>query len=416
MTAPPPPLYLYDDAVARLFEPFALTRPAGELRAGAELARRRWERALGTRAAGFVGAAHLAGFEEFDAPPAAGAELPAGAVVANARCAVRLAAADPSADVWRCGGRVAAVRLRAPLAADRLAGGALPLDALAADALAGGAGRAADLDGWWVDAVWDYVAHLQTMLADDVAVLGAECDAAEHDAAVVGGHPVYVERGATVEPYVVFDATAGPVLVRRGATVHAFTRVVGPCFVGEGSTVTADKISGCSIGEVSRVHGEVSATIVLGHANKAHDGFVGHSYLGRWANLGAGTTTSNLKNTYGTVALWTPAGVRDTGLQFLGTLLGDHARTGIGLRLTTGSVVGAGANVYDRMPPKFTPPFGWGGGAPYDAYDVERFVRVAARAMQRRGVALGAGPEAVLRAAHARSAEWRGAAAGGGDA
>ncbi len=406
MTAPYPPLYLYDDAVARRFEPFALTRPAGELRAGAELVRRRWERALGTRAAGFVGAEHLATFEEFDAPPAAAGALPAGAVVANARCAVRLAPADAGADVWRCGGRVAAVRLREPLPVARLAGGDVALDALAGD------GRAADADGWWMDAVWDYVAHLQPMLADDVAVLGAECDAVEHGAAVVGGaHPVYVERGATVEPYVVFDASAGPVLVRRGATVHAFTRVVGPCFVGEGSTVTADRISGCSIGEVSRVHGEISASIVLGHANKSHDGFVGHSYLGRWANLGAGTTTSNLKNTYGTVALWTPEGVRDTGLQFLGTLLGDHAKTGIGLRLTTGSVVGAGANVYDRMPPKFTPPFSWGGGEPYGAYDVERFVRVAARAMQRRGVALAPGAERVLRAAHAL-----GAPPGGDDA
>ena len=68
---------------------------------------------------------------------------------------------------------------------------------------------------------------------------------------------------------------------------------------------------------------------------KGHEGFVGHSYLGRWVNLGAGTTTSNLKNTYGSVALWTPDGVRDTGLQFLGTLFGDHAKTGIGLTLTT---------------------------------------------------------------------------------
>ena len=63
-------------------------------------------------------------------------------------------------------------------------------------------------------------------------------------------------------------------------------------------------------------------------------------------NLGAGTITSNLKNTYGTVALWTPSGVRDTGMQFLGTLFGDHVKTGIGLRLTTGTVLGAGANVY----------------------------------------------------------------------
>jgi hypothetical protein len=173
----------------------------------------------------------------------------------------------------------------------------------------------------------------------------------------------------------------------------------------------ADRISGCSIGEVARVHGEISSSIVLGHANKSHDGFVGHSYIGRWANLGAMTTTSNLKNTYGTVAMWTPEGARDTGLQFLGTLFGDHAKTGIGLPLTTGAVVGAGANVYDGMPPKFTPPFSWGAGAPYDVYDADRFVRVAARAMQRRGVALTAGAERVLRAAHARADRWRGAGA-----
>jgi UDP-N-acetylglucosamine diphosphorylase/glucosamine-1-phosphate N-acetyltransferase len=327
--------------------------------------------------------------------------LPSGAVLANARCAVRLAAADPDAGAWTCGGRVAAVRLREPLALARLRDGAFALDALAAG------GAAAAVDGWWMDAVWDYIGHLQPMLADDVAVLGPACEVQPHGAAVLGGHAVYVERGATVEPYVVFDAAAGPVLVRRGATVAAFTRVVGPCYVGEGATVTADRVSGCSIGEVSRVHGEISASIVLGHANKSHDGFVGHSYLGRWANLGAGTTTSNLKNTYGTVALWTPDGVADTGLQFLGTLLGDHARTGIGLRLTTGSVLGAGANVYDQMPPKFTPPFSWGGGPPYDVYDVERFVRVAARAMERRAVPLTPGAEAVLRAAHARSRAWR---------
>ena len=85
------------------------------------------------------------------------------------------------------------------------------------------------------------------------------------------------------------------------------------------------------------MHGELSNSILIGHANKGHDGFVGHSILGRWVNLGAGTITSNLKNTYGTVQLWTPDGVRETGLQFLGTLFGDHAKTGIGLRLTTGT-------------------------------------------------------------------------------
>ena len=77
-------------------------------------------------------------------------------------------------------------------------------------------------------------------------------------------------------------------------------------------------------------------------------------------NLGAGTITSNLKNTYGTVQLWTPAGMRDTGASKLGSLFGDHAKTGIGMRLTTGTVIGAGANVFGAaMPPKYVPPFSW---------------------------------------------------------
>jgi len=154
------------------------------------------------------------------------------------------------------------------------------------------------------------------------------------------------------------------------------------------------------------VHGEISATVVLGHANKAHDGFVGHSYLGRWVNLGAGTTTSNLKNTYGTVALWTPAGLRNTGLQFLGTLVGDHAKTGIGMRLTTGTVIGAGANVYgSEMPPKAVPPFAWGAGEPYAVYAPDKFLAVAERAMARRQVPLGDRARRQLAAAHER--RWR---------
>ena len=147
-------------------------------------------------------------------------------------------------------------------------------------------------------------------------------------------------------------------------------------------------------------------TVVFGHANKSHEGFVGHSYLGRWVNLGAGTTTSNLKNTYGTVALWTPDGIRDTGLQFLGTLFGDHAKTGIGLRLTTGSVVGAGANVYGgAMPGKYVPPFSWGEGSSLGAYRLEKFLDVAERAMARREVPLTPGGRALLSAAYRRSHE-----------
>ena len=136
---------------------------------------------------------------------------------------------------------------------------------------------------------------------------------------------------------------------------------------------------------------------MIGQANKAHDGFVGHSVIGRWANLGAGTITSNLKNSYGDVAMWTAAGQRETGMQFLGTMLGDHAKTGIGTRLTTGCVIGAGANVFGSvMPPKFVPPFAWGDSPPYQTFALEKFLEVAERVMSRRRVALGGGMRALL--------------------
>jgi UDP-N-acetylglucosamine diphosphorylase/glucosamine-1-phosphate N-acetyltransferase len=214
---------------------------------------------------------------------------------------------------------------------------------------------------------------------------------------VIGDHPLFIEEGAVVEPSVCFDVSAGPVLLRRDSHVQAFTRLVGPLYVGVSSLVSSDKIAASSIGDVCKVHGELSNTIFIGHANKGHDGFVGHSILGRWVNLGAGTITSNLKNTYGPVSLWTPEGIRDSGMQFLGTLFGDHAKTGIGLRLTTGCVLGAGANVFgSAMPPKVVSPFSWGEADALSDYRLDKFLEVAERMMARRHVPLTAGARVQL--------------------
>ena len=405
-------LVLYDDAIARAFEPFALTRPVSELRAGTELLRRRWERALGVRATAFLGATHLVDFEELDAPPAAQGELARGTVLANARCAAELSSGMESsadAEVWTCAGRVAAVRLTRAVHVDELRSGELTLDTFA-DL---GHRRVVELNGWWIDDVWDLIRHLQPMLASDIQAWRQELDtapASERGAAVLGDGRACVEAGATIEPYVVFDTTNGPILVRRGATVSAFTRLVGPCYVGPDALIGGGRIALCAIGEHARMHGEMSLAVVLGHSNKAHEGFVGHSYLGRWVNLGASTVTSNLKNTYGSVALWTPSGLRDTGMQFLGTLFGDHAKTAIGTRLTTGSVIGAGANVFGAaMTPKVVRPFAWGTEGTPTYYDADRFIRVAERVMGRRNVTLGDGARRTLAAAHAaaRSAPWK---------
>lgn len=395
-------VYLYDDARARKFEPFALTRPIGETRAGALLLRERWSRALGLPVAGHVTSTFLEGFDEPDAVSVVDvAEIPAGSWLANARFAPALERA-PSGEVLSANGRVAAVRLDRALPVASLRDGAATLDALLASGRQTG-----DVRGRWLENVWEYIAFLPEMLTEDIPLLGADLPQDTPAEAIrIGNHGLYIEPGAIVEPHVCFDLTAGPVLLRAGSQVQAFTRLCGPVYVGSGSTLTTDRIAAASIGEVCKVHGEVSNVIFIGHANKGHDGFIGHSILGRWVNLGAGTITSNLKNTYGTVQLWTPDGIHETGLQFLGTLFGDHAKTGIGLRLTTGTVIGAGANVYGTvMPPKAVAPWGWGEAGSLAAYRAEKFLEVAERMMARRHVTLSEGSKKQLLASYER--RWR---------
>lgn len=393
-------IYLYDDACARTFEPFALTRPTGEMRAGALLVRERWERALGARVAGHVSSPHLAHFEEPGAPPVlTSGVLPRGSWLANARFAPALAALH-SPDEVLAGDKLAAVRLARDVEVAALHDGTANIGSYAYQS--GIRHEVTASAGWWMSEVWDYVAHLVPMLEHDLPVLGAAMATDLPAGAIrVGAHAVYVEAGAEIEGGVCFDVAAGPVLVRAGARIQAFTRLVGPLYIGAGCTVTTDRIASSSIGDVCKVHGEVSNSIFIGHANKGHDGFVGHSILGRWVNLGAGTITSNLKNTYGTVQLWTPDGVRETGLQFLGTLFGDHTKTGIGLHLTTGTVLGAGANVFGSvMPPKAVAPFSWGEAGAFAEYRLDKFLDVAARMMSRRHVELTEQARAQLTAAY----------------
>lgn len=398
-------LYLYDDSTAREFQPFALTRPVSELRAGAELIRLRWERVARTRSYGFISSAHLENFEEMDSPPSVHAEatVPPGSVIASSRFVAALdGSLDDISGAFACDGRVCAVRVRRSIDMKGLASGTVSLDSLVDDGT-----DPVSLAGRWLDHVSDLIGDLAPQLSEDIPLIGGSLSGASiENATIIGRHPVYCETGVSIEPYVILDANDGPILIRRGVTIAAFSRIVGPCYLGEDSHVVGDAIRACSIGNVCKVRGEIASSVMLGHSNKGHTGFVGSSYIGRWVNLGAGTTTSNLKNTYGSVQLWTPRGVEDTGLQFLGSLIGDHAKTGIGTMLTTGCVVGAGANIYGAgVTPKNIPPFAWGDSEPYAKFESDKFVEVAERMMARRHVTLGAKGRRHLEAAYESAGE-----------
>ena len=234
---------------------------------------------------------------------------------------------------------------------------------------------------------YDLVTALDRYLAADcLGFATGTMDPVPATSIVLGDPALVLCRGASVEPGVVFDTRGGAIVLEPGVEVRHGTRLEGPLYAAERSRFLGGHARVSVFGPRSTVNGEVSNCIFLGYANKSHDGFLGHSVLGPWVNLGAGTTTSNLKNTYGTVSLEVAGEWIATGRQFLGSLIGDHAKTAIGTLLATGTVIGAGANVFGAVsPPKYIPPFAWG-SAGRERVTEDGFLKVAERVMPRRDV------------------------------
>lgn len=257
------------------------------------------------------------------------------------------------------------------------------------------------LEGRLLEAPWELMQENAEQLRQDIPTFfRGYAEERMEGCHVLGNGFLSVGKDVTVEPGSVFDLSGGPIRLSDGVTVRAHTRLAGPAYVGPGSTLLGGVLSKISVGPVCKLRGEVECSLVLGYSNKAHDGFLGHAYLGRWVNLGAFTTNSDLKNNYGSVRVGSPGGPVDTGLMKVGCFLGDHVKTGIGTLLNTGTVVGAGSNLFGgAMPPTWVPPFSWGMGADLVEFRLEKCLEVAARAMGRRGVELTPGMEDLIRRA-----------------
>ncbi|HEV2686746.1 MAG TPA: hypothetical protein VGW79_08920, partial [Actinomycetota bacterium] len=230
------------------------------------------------------------------------------------------------------------------------------------------------------------VSAREQLLREDTIKLLGDSDAVPK-AAIVLGDPAWISvREAAIEPGVVFDTRNGPVVLESGVEVRSGMRLEGPLWVGANTRLVGGAIRNSAIGPWCVVHGEVSATAFLGYSNKSHHGFLGHSVVGRWVNIGAGTTTSNLKSTYGSVRLDLSGTRLETGHQFLGSLFGDHAKTAIGMLFDAGSVIGAGASVFDGVrAPKYVPPFAWGGSSS-QRMTQQGFLAIVERVLPRRSV------------------------------
>jgi UDP-N-acetylglucosamine diphosphorylase/glucosamine-1-phosphate N-acetyltransferase len=265
-------------------------------------------------------------------------------------------------------------------------------------------GAALTIEGVRLHGTYDLLTALEELLIADCADFLVAPHPGVPEGSLVLGDPTHViSLGARVEPGVVFDVRQGAVVMDQGSEIRSGTRLEGPVYVGPGSRVLGGFIRGSVFGPECRVHGEVSTSVFLGYANKSHDGFVGHSLVGQWVNLGAGTTTSNLKNTYGPVRLEVDGHRIDTGRLNLGSLIGDHAKTAIGTLLSTGTVISAGANVFGPIaPPKYVPPFAWGCSGS-ERMSEDGFLKVAERVMGRRNVDFSPGRRESLRLTYQRT-------------
>lgn len=368
-------LYLLEpESPGGAWAPFAGVRPIAELRAGIWRIRERWEAAAGTDATAILGT-HAAGFSEGDEPstrPPGQVDGPA--VIGAAWFAPTGAPIPPGSGARRLVHRNETVGWVVP-SGDRWTGPHAK-------------GPVVEIEGLRLHGTYDLITALESLLpADCTDFLAAPSEGVPEGSIVLGDPSHLVSLRAAVEPGVVFDLRQGPIVLDHGSEIRSGTRLEGPAYVGLGTRVLGGFIRGSVFGPECRVRGEIAVSVFMGFANKSHDGFVGHSVVAPWVNLGAGTTTSNLKNTYGPVRLEVDGERIETGRLNLGTLFGDHSKTAIGTMLATGTVVSAGANVFGTTtPPKYIPPFAWGcSGA--ERVSEDGFLRVAERVMARRNVA-----------------------------
>jgi UDP-N-acetylglucosamine diphosphorylase/glucosamine-1-phosphate N-acetyltransferase len=248
-----------------------------------------------------------------------------------------------------------------------------------------------DVGGQLIDYPWQLVEENGAQLRQDIEARGlANTPSPSPLPAIVGPAEKFCSAAsARIEPMVLVDTTRGPVMIDEQAVITAFTRLEGPCYVGPHTQVMGAKIrAGTTLGPHCRIGGEVEASIVHGFSNKYHEGFLGHSYVGEWVNLGAGTHNSDLRNDYGPVSVPMPGHIVKTGLNKVGCFIGDHAKTGLGTLINTGSHIGAFSNLLPagRLAPKYVPAFTtWWNGHLTEEFPLSQLVQAAQRMMLRRG-------------------------------
>ncbi|CAN5686952.1 putative sugar nucleotidyl transferase [soil metagenome] len=414
-----PTLVLFDDGGGAL-APLTDLRPSFAVRTGALSSRERIERALGVKAAALWVPTRL----QHMAVARAGADVvgvwpgqAAATLIVNGRCVL------PPLEALR-----ALAKGEALIESESGATIAQVCDDAAINDAPGAWPRAARRVEWTGRCLLHRPWHVKTFrdaaLALDLGLLAQAIPTARPEGCIViGPRGLHIAPSAKVYPGVVFDCEAGPIVIDEHATIRPACTIIGPAYIGKKSTVLDRALikGQTAIGPECKVAGEIGGTIFQGFANKSHDGHLGDSWIGKWANLGAGTTNSNLLNTYGEVMMRCAPDrpMERTGEQFLGCIVGDHVKCAIATRIMTGTIIGTGAMIAQSAAVTGNvPAFAWrtdetGGGAAAEnvpgspsaarTFRVDKFLAIARTVMARRKLEPSAAYIDAVTALHVRA-------------
>ncbi|MGA2297736.1 MAG: glucose-1-phosphate thymidylyltransferase, partial [FCB group bacterium] len=256
-----------------------------------------------------------------------------------------------------------------------------------------------------INYLWDAIELNDKEIINDFSYFnsGVKKDDKFENVSFINKKDIYLGNDCKLAPNVVIDASDGPVIIDNNVKIMPNSSIFGPCYIGKNSIIrTGAKIYGkTTIGEVCKIGGEVENSIVHAYSNKQHDGYLGHSYISEWVNIGADTNTSDLKNTYGEIKVNLEGREINTHRIFLGLLCGDHSKAGINTMFTTGTVAGiAGILVNEWFLPNTISSFSWGGGKNSSVYKASKAIDIAKIVMARRNKTLLPEEEILIQREH----------------